>query len=84
MKREVCFYLDIVDAGMYSFTGEFCHQRKFAVRRWRAVWFVIWIILAFFMYEVARAVVLWGWAWVVRHRDGRIRLPLGEDEVGLR
>jgi hypothetical protein len=63
---------------MYSFTGEFCHERRFAVRNWRAVWFVIWIVLAFFIYEVTRALVLWGWVWFINRREGRIRLPLME------
>jgi hypothetical protein len=68
-----------VDAGMYSFTGEFCQERRFAVRKWRAVWFIIWIVLAFFIYEVVRALVLWGWAWFERRQTGRIRLPLSDD-----
>ena len=49
------------------------------------MWFVVWIVLAFLIYEVVRAVIAWGWTWYFRQREGRIRLPLGEDEeVGLR
>lgn len=77
-EQRGIFYL-YVDLGMYSFTGEFCHERRFAVRKWRSVWFIVWIVLAFFIYEVARALVLWGWAWFERRRTGRIRLPLNDD-----
>ena len=65
---------------MYSFTGEFCHERQFAVRWWRGVWFVVWVVLAFLIYEVVRALVVWAWAWLMRRHEGRIRLPLSEDE----
>ena len=53
--------------------------------RWsRAVWFIVWVTLAFLIYEVARATVLWAWAWFMRRREGRIRLPLGDDDgLGL-
>lgn len=68
---------------MYSFTGEFCHERHFAVRKWRAVWFVIWVVLAFFIYEVARAIFLWAYAYIEKRREGRIRLPLSEDDLGM-
>lgn len=75
----------MANLGMYSFTGEFCHERHFAVRYWRGIWFIIWVVLAFLIYEVSRAVSLWAWAWFMRKREGRIRLPLSEDEeVGLR
>jgi hypothetical protein len=70
--------------GMYSFTGEFCHERWFAVRKWRGVWFVLWVVLAFLIYEVARSIVLWAWVWFTGKREGRIRLPANDDEVGFR
>jgi len=66
---------------MYSFTGEFCHERHFAVRKSRAVWFIIWVLLAFLTYEVVRAICLWAWAYVEKKREGRIRLPLSEEEA---
>lgn len=71
---------------MYSFTGEFCHEHRFTMRWSRAVWFIVWVTLAFLIYEVARATVLWAWAWAwfMRRREGRIRLPLGDDDgLGL-
>jgi hypothetical protein len=67
---------------MYSFTGEFCHERRFEVRKWRAIWLVLWIILAFLVYEVCRAVFVWLYLWWQKTREGRIRLPV-EVEVGL-
>ena len=74
-----------VNIGMYSFTGEFCHEHRFAMRWSRGIWFIVWVTMAFLIYEVARAIVLWGWAWFIRRREGRIRLPLSEDEgLGLR
>jgi hypothetical protein len=79
-QRGISYYV-VADVGMYSFIGEFCHERRFAVRGWRAVWFVIWVVLAFLLYEVARAFILWGWDWLVRRREGRIRLPLGEESL---
>lgn len=70
---------------MYSFTGEFCHEHRLEVRWWRGIWFILWIVLAFVIYEVIRAVIIWGWVWFVRKREGRIRLPLDEDDaLGLR
>jgi len=76
-------YLYDESRGMYSFTGEFCHERRFAIRWWRGIWFIIWVVLGFLIYEVARALIVWAWAWYARKREGRIRLPLNEDEVGL-
>lgn len=40
--------------GMYSFTGEFCHERRFEVHSGRAVWFVTWVLLAWGGYELVR------------------------------
>jgi len=69
---------------MYSFTGEFCHERRFAIRWARGVWFVVWVTTAFLIYEVIRAGVVCVWVWFIRKREGRIRLPLDEDNaVGL-
>jgi hypothetical protein len=69
---------------MYSFTGEFCHERRFAVRWARGVWFIVWVTLAFLIYEVVRAGVVWLWAEFIRRREGRIRLPLDDrDALGL-
>jgi len=66
---------------MYSFTGEFCHERRFAIRWARGVWFVVWVTLAFLIYEVIRAGVVFLWVWFVRKREGQIRLPLDEDNA---
>lgn len=50
--------------------------------RWaRGVWFVVWITLAFLIYEVVRAGVVWLWVWFIRKREGRIRLPLEDDDA---
>ena len=69
---------------MYSFTGEFCHEHRLTIRWSRGIWFIVWVTLAFLTYEVARAIVLWAWAWFMRRREGRIRLPLGDDDgLGL-
>ena len=69
---------------MYSFTGEFCHERHFQVRWWRGIWFILWIVLAFLIYEVVRAMAVYGWVWFIRKREGRIRLPLDQDDgLGL-
>jgi hypothetical protein len=53
------------------------------VRKWRGVWFVLWVVLAFLIYEVARSIIVWAWAWFIGKREGRIRLPANDDEVGL-
>lgn len=44
----------------------------------------MWVILAFLIYEVVRAGVVWLWAEFIRRREGRIRLPLDDrDALGL-
>ena len=40
--------------GMYSFTGTFCHPRQFEFHTARAVFFVLWIALAFVGFEIIR------------------------------
>lgn len=44
--------------GMYSFTGEFCHEKQFEVHVKRAVWFIVWCLCAFAAHEVVRASVI--------------------------
>lgn len=59
--------------GMYSFTGEWCHERKVVVYKGRAMWFVIWTALAWGVYEGVRWGTALGWGWVARRRDERKR-----------
>lgn len=85
MNRKVQQSFLVLMIGMYSFTNEFCHERRFVVRWRRGVWFVIWILLAFLLYEVVRASVAWACARFIKGREARIRLPLNDDEeVNLR
>lgn len=44
--------------GMYSFTGEFCHPRQFTVHVARAVWFVVWCIAGYVIFELCRALLI--------------------------
>lgn len=83
MSQMVINLQSDVDVGMYSFTGEFCHEHRFEVRWWRGIWFILWVLLAFLIYEAVRAILVWGWTWFMRQRQGRIRLPQDNDEVGL-
>lgn len=55
------FYEDL--RGMYSFTGEFCHERRFVIYKGRAVWFVTWVTIAWGGYEVVRWLL--GLVWVI-------------------
>lgn len=59
--------------GMYSFTGEWCHEQRLIVHQGRAVWFVIWTILAWVGYEVARWGVGIGYMWVQERFGKRSR-----------
>lgn len=56
--------------GMYSFVDGFCHKHLFEFKIWRAMWFLIWVLLGFFIYEQIRALAIWGY----RIRQGRIKL----------
>ncbi|KAF8468324.1 Polymerase/histidinol phosphatase-like protein [Kalaharituber pfeilii] len=47
--------------GMYSFTGEFCHERRFELKWGRAWWMVVWVLLGWGIYEGARWGVVMGY-----------------------
>jgi hypothetical protein len=79
MMSQMVFPIQFkLKVGMYSFTGQFCHEHRFYIRWWRGIWFVIWVVLAFFIYEVVRAILVWLYVWLMRRREGRIRLPADE------
>lgn len=44
--------------GMYSFTGEFCHEKQFELHVARIVWFLIWCFLGFGVFEVIRSILV--------------------------
>jgi predicted metal-dependent phosphoesterase TrpH len=57
-------------SGMYSFVDGFCHKHLFEFKTWRAVWFLIWVLTGFFIYELIRGAFIWANGF----RTGRIRL----------
>ncbi len=59
--------------GMYSFMGTFCHPRQFEFHTARAVFFVIWIALAFITFEGVRLLLIAAgtslWRYTLERRD---------------
>lgn len=58
--------------GMYSFTGEFCHERQFELHVKRIVWFIFWCVLGFIAFEVTRAMIVWLIRRMRNYTQGRI------------
>lgn len=62
--------------GMYSFVDGFCHERSFRIRYGATTWMVVWIVVAWLIYEIARVILVLAYSqfWRKQRRGSRLRL----------